>query len=380
MNEKIVFISHEATLTGAPILLLNIIRQLRKLLSYQFVIVLGKDGPLRHQMEEYGQVVVYPSLLASGHVAGALQRLGLLTRYNEYYYSKGLLFDNVKFIFSNTIVNGELVEKVVSINKAPVITYVHELAYIMQAYGYETIEKALKQTTQFLAGSDAVKENLVKRGVAEGKIEVVPSSIPVESIEEKLASIDTKLVRDTLNLKSSDSLVSAVGGADWRKGTDLFIQMAALVSRTQPHVHFVWVGIAPDSIEHLRMTYEIERYNLENRVHLIPVTPDYLKYIAASDIFVLSSREDPFPLVVLEAALAAKPIVCFAKTGGSPDFIGSKHGEVVPYGDVLAMSNSIVNLLSNESSRYQLGSSARDTTRRKHDSLQAAERIATFLK
>ncbi|MFD1872260.1 glycosyltransferase family 4 protein [Hymenobacter bucti] len=379
MRKKIVFVSHEATRTGAPILLLNILRHLREQLSYDFVVVLGKDGPIRPQFEQVAQVVTYPALLASGHFAGGLQRLGVLDRYNKSQYQKAFAFKDVEVIFSNTIVNGELVDKIRSVCQARVITYVHELAYIIQTFDPAIIQKTLQQTSLFLAGSTAVQRQLISMNVAPERVQVVPSSIPVASIAEDLAAIETDSVRFALKLAVHEQLVVAVGTADWRKGNDLFMQMAAQVALNQPHVHFAWVGVSPGTIEHLRMSYEIQHYKLEGRFHLVPVTSEYLKYIASADVFVLPSREDPFPLVVLEAAAAGKPVVCFAEAGGTPDFVGTTNGEVVPYGDITAMSSAVATLLSNHSTRQQKGANARATVQQDYNTPQVAARIARLM-
>ncbi|TPG72263.1 glycosyltransferase family 4 protein [Hymenobacter nivis] len=377
--KKIIFVSHEATLTGAPILLLNIIRCLRGELREDFIVVLGKDGPLRPQFEELAHVVVAPSLLASGRFANNLRRLRLLNSYNNRRRKNALSFENVKVIFSNTIVNGKLVEEILSFNKARVITYVHELAYTIQTFNSAEINKALQQTSLFLAGSNAVLQNLLSLGVANDLVHVVPSSIPVAAITEKLAITDVDSIRASLCLQPHEQLIVAVGTADWRKGNDLFIQMAARLVQMQPQLHFAWVGVSAGTLEHLRMRYEIEHYHLDGRVHLVAVTPDYLNYIAAAELFVLTSREDPFPLVVLEAAAAGKPIVCFADSGGTPGFVGVKNGTVVPYGDVIALSDAIEALLQDSSMRYRKGEHARITVQSEYDTPQVAVRIARLI-
>jgi glycosyltransferase involved in cell wall biosynthesis len=56
-----------------------------------------------------------------------------------------------------------------------------------------------------------------------------------------------------------------------------------------------------------------------------------LDYLSVFDIFALTSREDPYPLVVLEAALLQKPMVCFEKAGGAQDLIETDAGLIVPY-------------------------------------------------
>ena len=79
--------------------------------------------------------------------------------------------------------------------------------------------------------------------------------------------------------------------------------------------------------------------------------------MARFDIATLPSRDDPFPLVVLEAMALGKPVVAFA-VGGVPDQIGSG-GVVVEPGDVDAFAAAIVNLVSDRGLRQELGDSAR---------------------
>src|SRR5207302_5708906 len=71
----------------------------------------------------------------------------------------------------------------------------------------------------------------------------------------------------------------------------------------------------------------------------------------ASDVFLLPSREDPFPLVCLEAADCGLPVICFADAGGMPDFVGNERGATVPYLDVEHMAAELVSLLRDDARR-----------------------------
>jgi glycosyltransferase involved in cell wall biosynthesis len=84
-------------------------------------------------------------------------------------------------------------------------------------------------------------------------------------------------------------------------------------------------------------------------------------------VFALVSREDPFPLVMLEAAFAGKPVVCFEGAGGAPEFVEPDAGFVVPYLDVGAMADRVAQLLRSEDLRLQLGQRGHDKVRRQHD-------------
>jgi glycosyltransferase involved in cell wall biosynthesis len=79
-----------------------------------------------------------------------------------------------------------------------------------------------------------------------------------------------------------------------------------------------------------------------------------VEIINASDVFLVSSREDPFPLVVLEAALSEKPILGFKNTGGADEFIDETCGSKVDYLDVAQMSSEILKLDSEKITRLGL--------------------------
>jgi len=51
---------------------------------------------------------------------------------------------------------------------------------------------------------------------------------------------------------------------------------------------------------------------------------------AVFDLLFLSSREDPYPLVVLEAGFMEVPAICFKEAGGIPEFVGEDAGWTIP--------------------------------------------------
>jgi glycosyltransferase involved in cell wall biosynthesis len=79
-----------------------------------------------------------------------------------------------------------------------------------------------------------------------------------------------------------------------------------------------------------------------------------------------TSREDPFPLVVLEAAMFAKPAVCFNGAGGIPEFVDRGCGRSVPYLDVWQFAEAIVELIESPALRERLGQAARQRVTRLH--------------
>ena len=102
-------------------------------------------------------------------------------------------------------------------------------------------------------------------------------------------------------------------------------------------------------------------------LHFIGVRNNPLDYIATFDIFALLSREDPFPLVVMEAAALQVPTVCFDKAGGSAEFIEHDAGIVVPYLDCRAFANACLGLLSDPIQRKTMAAKAMERVRLHHD-------------
>jgi glycosyltransferase involved in cell wall biosynthesis len=74
----------------------------------------------------------------------------------------------------------------------------------------------------------------------------------------------------------------------------------------------------------------------------------------------LPSREDPYPLVCLEAACHGKPIVCFDGAGGMPEFVREDAGRVVPYLDAAQAGRGIVELGTDPALRAALGARGRE--------------------
>jgi glycosyltransferase involved in cell wall biosynthesis len=104
-------------------------------------------------------------------------------------------------------------------------------------------------------------------------------------------------------------------------------------------VHFCWLG-AMDPAMQGWLADEIAAARATGTFHMPGHRDDVGSVLRASDAFALTSREDPFPSVVLEALAAGLPAFAFDRTGGIPDMLRANEGAgtVVPYCDVTAMA------------------------------------------
>jgi glycosyltransferase involved in cell wall biosynthesis len=113
-------------------------------------------------------------------------------------------------------------------------------------------------------------------------------------------------------------LVGMVGHASQRKGSDIFFDAA----KSLPQHDFIWVGNwEPADAPENTIYRQFARAKLPNLFTSGGVSNPYA-YISNFDLFFLSSREDPNPVVLAEALILRVPILAFSKTTAVADFLG----------------------------------------------------------
>ncbi len=155
-------------------------------------------------------------------------------------------------------------------------------------------------------------------------------------------------VRAELGLKAGECLVLGAGYADLRKGFDLFLQLWRLL-RARPDgaaVTLAWVGAMDPGLQ-AWLGDEINLAEAQGGLRMLGFRADMDAVYSAADAFVLTSREDPYPTVVLEALSAGLQVAAFDRAGGIPGLLRDLgQGVVVPYGDTAAMADSVCAMLA----------------------------------
>ncbi len=136
-------------------------------------------------------------------------------------------------------------------------------------------------------------------------------------------------------------LAVGMGYADLRKGFDLFLQVwrADAATRGRP-VYLAWAGGIDPATASLPRRGDRGR-GIDRHLPLPRAAHDPAALLAAADVFLLTSREDPLPSAALEAMAAGTPVVAFEDTGGMADAgRGCGAGACVPLGDTAAMARA----------------------------------------
>ena len=173
--------------------------------------------------------------------------------------------------------------------------------------------------------------------------------------KENSDPLDRIAIRRQKQLPEEGFIIFGCGTTDWRKGPDLFIGVADQAKRLGlKDAYFFWIGSDTGELEELEA--KVRKLGLEDRVFFLGEAQDARSYFAAGDVFLLTSREDPFPLVCLEAADCGLPIVCFDKAGGMPDFVQDDAGYVVPFEDTKGWQKNLFSCAAHEEERVRRGS------------------------
>ena len=118
-----------------------------------------------------------------------------------------------------------------------------------------------------------------------------------------------------------------------------------------------------------------------NRCHLNGPVEDVVKAYQESSIFVLSSRFEGFGMVLIEAMACGLPVVSFDCPAGPDEIItDGVDGLLVPSGDVYALAEKLMVLMSDDNLRRRLGQQARQTAQRYEMTTIANQWIALFEK
>ncbi len=383
-SKKILFISHNATRTGAPVLLLHFLTWLKANTSIPFHILLREGGELVKEFEALAPVSVlyHQPSMPPYWLTKLLFPFGL-SRYGDMVYfhnlKECLKRQNIGVIYANTGANGDVLEFLDELG-CPVICHVHELEFALRHYvRVENFAKVIQRAHQFIAVSKAVKRNLhTRHAVPNTHIDVVYGYLPLTTDGAVARRQACHHIRTQLQLPLETLIVCAAGTTMWHKGPDLFIQLAYTVRKKYPAIpiYFLWLGGEKYERE---LMHDITLSGLEQSVCVLGAQKNPLPFLAACDMFTLVSREDSFPLVCLEAALFENPIICFDRAGGAKEFVEPDAGFVVPYLDIEAMAEKIYELASCPTLREELGRQARQKVQKRHDIEVMAPKILNII-
>jgi glycosyltransferase involved in cell wall biosynthesis len=380
----VLFVSHYASRTGAPLALWRFLRWVRENTDLDFEVALLAGGPMADDFGALARVHVVP-VLDYAPVGQTEQWLRTLKRHRAADRRHGERIQEVArrlrgydVLYLNSAVSAAALHALPEIPPIT-ITHLHEMFGALTYWiAPPDREALLYRSHAFITCADTVSSALI------GGFHVDPWKVRRHHafIDPLPESTGSAALRERHGIPSDALVVGGVGSVNWRKGPDLFLQVAAEVVRARPDldIRFVWAGAPghPDEGDP-PVEEDTAKLGLEGRVHFVGEFTSPADVFGMFDVFCLTSREDPFPLVMLEAAAAGVPIASFAN-GGVVELAaaGGDDGPlalVVDYLDVPALARVVVDLLDDANARAELGRLAREHVLAHHVTDVAAPRL-----
>jgi glycosyltransferase involved in cell wall biosynthesis len=173
------------------------------------------------------------------------------------------------------------------------------------------------------------------------RVECMPNGVP--ALGGRRAALDNKIV-------------VAAGRIGPQKGFDRLLPVWAKLAPEHPDWELrIWGG--GKDLGKLRR--QAEELGIAGSAHLMGFTQKLHEELADSSLYVMSSRKEGFPMVLLEAMSAGLPVVSYDCPTGPRDIIREGvDGHVVPDGDGDALAAALSRLMEDEATRKAFGAAA----------------------
>ncbi|MGD9969663.1 MAG: rhamnan synthesis F family protein [Sulfuricurvum sp.] len=339
-KETILFVSHESSATGAPLLGYNIVESLNKKYNV-FHLVLKKAN--LHEVFFDNCCMLIDEMEENPEI----KALYILKELHQTY--------NIKCVVLNSVETFPVLH-VASSLLIPTVSLIHEFADYTRPVGKMVstlfhadevivpatiIENSILEELKQLTGITDNISSISK--FPQGKLPFLPDSYGDDDTPEQL------LGKFGIKDKNNTKIIVASGYVQIRKGVDLFIYIARYIKQKyEGKCKFVWVGDGYnpeyDMAYSAWLKREIKYLGLQNDVFFLEHQKNLNSIFAISDLFCLTSRMDPFPNVVIDALEHNLPIACFRDASGSVEFLEKHNADclISDFLDTYDMAQKIV--------------------------------------
>lgn len=335
-----VVVTHAMDGTGAPLLALNICKELKG--RGLNVVAIALTGGFLEQEYRKNQIPIIN--LHQGQIKDKVVNKEKIERLARELRAAG--YCN---LLTNTIVSGVVVPFFKSCDYR-VISLIHEMKNSILKYEMEDGGRNI----DFYADAIVFPDDIVKNEFEEvfddtiGKTIVLPQGF-YKKLEEDI--FDKKTICRNFHIPCNATIIFGSGPAGFRKGIDLFFEAAMSLIKMEKgktEYHFIWTGCYVDDEMKNWFEYQFEKMGVSARVHVVDYIKDkkmYQSMVQSADVFWLTSREDPFPSVMIEALMFDTPVVAFRGCGGADTLLSEGRGVLVDGFDVNEMANKTIELI-----------------------------------
>lgn len=260
-------------------------------------------------------------------------------------YNPDIIFTHLWF--SNTI--GRVVGKLAGVKK--IISFEHNVYDKLKTKKMFFVDWFLQIFSyKIIAVSEAVKSSLVRHKINKNKIEVILNGIEVSKY-------------DYLDIKELDGKVKKdftfvfIGRLIYQKGVDILVKSFSLLERGE----LIIVG---DGSERKNLENLVNDLGINERVKFLGIRKDIPEILSYSDCFVLPSRYEGLPMVLLEA-VASKKIIIVSNFESAKEIIEDGiNGMVFPVENEQALKDKLLLAMSDDKNVFNIKSMIAKTSQK----------------
>lgn len=357
---KLLFYSHNFNYEGASRVIYNIACGLQQKEKYELSMISPYDGPARNMLEEHGirthfytDLNNFPVEALYGEISGFQFQTENIT---------SLLQQEKPDVLFVNVLNNYHVVNIAARLKIPVVWMVHESfdpgVYQRRIPHFipNNFINAFNQAASVVFCTP-FSQHLYEQFNSKNNFRVIRNALSKRFRTLNLTDELKKEKRMELDIHPDELMVLNVGIISEHKNQELLVNASALLKNEK--IKFFLVGARENEMYLQKITNLIHAADLGKTVILIPETNDIDNYYAAADIFVFTSKNDTYPLVILEAMAFGLPIITTPINGVNEQVRFDVNALKMPYSNPEILAEQIRKLEENKELRKEMGKNSR---------------------
>lgn len=336
---KIGFINYSLDIGGVETLILEIGKRLNRDIFEPSIFVFEKNGKLRKEYINYGIPVI------------EVEKSKGFDWILPFRLSRILKKHNINIVHTHNPSNWFYGCIAANIAGIPIVHTEHSNHYGLHIKRWELIESILSKFTDSIT---TVAENLKRRMVTRSHINSLDIRVIHNAIDLAVfnVKIDKYKVKSDLSLPENNMIIGNIARFCEQKDHRTLLKAFKLISENMRNINLLLVGNGPLKAE---MEDIVRDLQIRDKVKFLGDRRDIPNLLKIIDIFVLSSKREGLPVVLLEAMASGLPIVATSAGGNSEVVIDGETGVIVPTQDPERLAEAICKVISDEKRAKEMG-------------------------
>lgn len=332
-NKRVLVVSHELSLTGAPLVLVQAVKVLKKM-DYDVLVVSPVDGPLRETyLDSHVPVIIEPQLLT------------------DFEYIK-IAYD-FDFVIACTVCLWQLID-VLGQTDIPVLWWVHDSRMGYVNWLRYVLPETIGDNIHLYCGGDYAQKVILDYRPR------YTSKILLYGLEDFSDKIGITHKRADWNIPEGKIAFANIAQIISRKGQDVLV--AAIEKMPKDLLEqsvFIFVGGVVDRKIYNRIM-DLQEHYPDSIRYIKQINHEELKeFYREIDCVICSSTDDPLPAFVAEALMMSRVVICSKNTAFNGLIEDKKNGYLFDSGNVDMLYDCICDVLKNKDELSNIEQNAR---------------------